>query len=296
MASTPHDPGPDPLQALAAFAQLGTEPAHTDVDKVMRALVEHDGWYVPAALATRLWPRAADARVDLRGDPGAGGELHVFTDREAVMRAQRSTHGSYAGGVPGARLFAALGAPHTALWVNPASPREHQWWVSAGAYDVAHSWAGAVRIERTLAALAPSDPPPVQALRGYPGYQVLHSHETGEPVLVDLPGLAGPAVLAFIAPDRVTGFLDRLGPPREDAKLVTLDGATAFALVRDTSAAAFVLNPGSSQPFALARADIEAVAAPPTETIAPRSPVLAEVLPDRPTWAARPTGEVTRVG
>ncbi|GAA1835950.1 hypothetical protein GCM10009682_62550 [Luedemannella flava] len=296
MASTAQDPGPDPLQALAAFAQLGTEPAHTDVDRVMRSLVEHDGWYVPAALATRLWPRAADSRVDLRGDPGAGGELHVFTDREAVMRAQRSTHGSYAGGVPGARLFASLGAPHTALWVNPSSPREHQWWVSAGAYDVAHSWAGAVRIERTLTALAPSDPPPVQALRGYPGYQVLHSHVTGEPVLVDLPGLGGPAVLAFIAPDRASAFLDRLGPARADAHLVTADGASAFAQVRDTAATAFVLNPGSPQPFTLARSDIEAVAAAPTDAAPPRPAAPDDIVADRPAWATRATGEVTRVG
>lgn len=293
MASTPHDPGPDPLQALAAFAQLSTEPTHTDVDRVMRALVEHDGWYVPAALASRLWPRAADSRVDLRGDQGAGGELHVFTDREAVMRAQRSTHGSYAGGVPGTRLFASLGAPHTALWVNPASPREHQWWVSAGAYDVAHSWAAAVRIERTLAGLAPSDPPPVQALRGYPGYQLLHARSTGEPVLVDLPGLAGPAVLAFIAPDRASAFLDRLGSARDDADLVTIDGATAFAQVRDSRATAFVLNPGAPQPFTLARADIEAVAA---DAGPARPAVPDDVVSERPTWAARATGEVTRVG
>lgn len=292
MASAPHEQGPDPLQALAAFAQLGTEPTHADVDRVMRALVEHDGWYVPATLASRLWPQAADSRVDLSGDPGAGGELHVFTDREAIMRAQRSTHGSYAGGVPGARLFAVLGAPHTALWVNPASPREHQWWVSAGAYDVAHSWAGAVRIERTLAELPATEPPPVLALRGYPGYQVLHSRATGAPVLVDLPGLEGPAILAFIAPDRATDFVERLGPVGDDAHLVTVDGAHAFDAVRQTRAAAVVLNPGSPRPFTLTRSDLDAVTGQAPTPVREPSPVIPDVMP---AWAAHPTGEVSRV-
>src|SRR3954453_11442696 len=51
------------LGALSRFANRAT-PNQADVDAVMRALVEHDHWYVPAPLAARLGAQGAHEQLD----------------------------------------------------------------------------------------------------------------------------------------------------------------------------------------------------------------------------------------
>ncbi|MFC7484092.1 hypothetical protein ACFQX7_34295, partial [Luedemannella flava] len=295
MASTAQDPGPDPLQALAAFAQLGTEPAHTDVDRVMRSSSSTTG-----GMCRQPWP------------PGCGRAPRTVASTCAATRAP----GASCTSSPTARPSCGPSGPPTAATPGACrAPGCSRPWARrtppCGSAVVA-ARAPVVGLRRGVrrgaqlggrgAHRADADRPRAQrpaaragaaGLPGLPG-AALPCHRRA--ALVDLPGLGGPAVLAFIAPDRASAFLDRLGPARADAHLVTADGASAFAQVRDTAATAFVLNPGSPQPFTLARSDIEAVAAAPTDAAPPRPAAPDDIVADRPAWATRATGEVTRVG
>src|SRR5690242_8637647 len=74
-------------QALAAYAQCSPA-AQADIDRVMRALVEHNAWYVPTIHAQRAWGQSSFDEVLDFPEPTPSGMLTVFTDREAALRAE----------------------------------------------------------------------------------------------------------------------------------------------------------------------------------------------------------------
>src|SRR5262245_19403664 len=138
-------------RALVEYAQRAA-PTHADIDRVMRALTEHDDWYVPAAVADEAWPQANGPRLDLFAEAVPTRVLTVFTDPESASLATRYPLGHYIGGVPGVALLGGLDERYTDLVVNPASPREHQWYVSSAGFVIARNWAASVAVEQSLAA------------------------------------------------------------------------------------------------------------------------------------------------
>jgi hypothetical protein len=248
-----------PQRALVEYAQRAA-PTHADIDRVMRALTEHDDWYVPAAVADEVWPQSDGPRLDIFGEAVPTRVLTVFTDPESAMLAARYPLGHYVGGVPGVALLAAMDERFTDLVVNPASPREHQWYVSSAGFAIARNWAGSVGVERALAATRSADPPPIDELRAFSGYQLLFARDEGELATVYLPDVPGPLALGFLAGDRVEEFLTGIGPDgRDAAHLVELDGVAVFELLRDERVAGVVLNAGSERQYVLFRMDIMAI-------------------------------------
>jgi hypothetical protein len=247
-------------RALVDYAQRAT-PTHADIDRVMRALTEHDDWYVPAPLAEEVWPQGAGQRLDIFAEAMPTRVLTVFTDAESAMLAARYPLGHYVGGVPGVALLAALDERFTDLVVNPASPREHQWYVSAAGFAIGRTWAESVDVERALQATRSTEPPPIAALRAFTGFRLLFARDEGELATVYLPDVPGPLALGFLAGDRAEEFLDGIGPDgRDAAHLVELDGVATFELLRDERVAGVVLNAGSERQYVLFRMDIVAIA------------------------------------
>jgi hypothetical protein len=247
------------LRALVDYAQQAT-PTHADIDRVMRALTEHDDWYVPVDLASEIHPDGGE-RLDVFAEAVPTRVLTVFTDRESATLASRYPLGPYVGGVEGDALLGAMDERYTDLVVNPASPREHQWYVSAAGFPIARGWATSVALERALRATRSADPPPIAELRAFTDFRLLFARAEGELTTVYLPDVPGPLALAFLAADRAEEFLAGIGPQaREAAQLVELDGVAMFELLRDELVAGVVLNAGAERQFVLFRMDIVAVA------------------------------------
>jgi hypothetical protein len=248
------------LSALVGYAQQAG-PTHADIDRVMRALTEHDDWFVPVALADEVWPHGDEPLLDLFVEAVPTKVLTVFTDEESAGLAARYPLGQYVGGVPGVALLGALDDRFTDLVVNPASPREHQWYVSSAGFAIANHWAASVGVERALAATRSADPPPIAALRSFTGFRLLFSRDDGGLATVYLPDVPGPLAMGFLAADRAEEFLDGIGSDgRYAAHLVELDGVATFELLRDERVAGVVLNAGAERQYVLFRMDIVAIA------------------------------------
>jgi hypothetical protein len=241
-------------RALIDFAER-TPPTQSDVDQVMRALVSHDDWYVPVLFAERGWGQTRFDRELLFADPEQNQVLNVFTDHESALLADGLAIGVYGGPVPGHRLMAALDARLVSLIVNPASPREHQWYIAAGGFEIAVTWATAISVERALSARG-NGPVPAAELLSH-RYQLLLEQSTHALAQVYLPDIDGAVAVSFTAADRVEEFVASLPmQARPLADITVVDGRQLFDMMRGMGAAGLVINAGSDDQTALTREDI----------------------------------------
>jgi hypothetical protein len=255
-------PGPTPIsaarQALVDFAERSPA-TQADVDQVMRALVSHDDWYVPALFADRAWGHTRFEQELPFADTGPTKVLNVFTDHESAMLADGQPIGVYGGPVPGCRLMAALDASLEALIVNPASPREHQWYIAAGGFEIAVTWATAIAVERALAGRG-NGPVPAAELLGH-RYQLLLEKATQALAQIYLPDIDGAVAVSFTATDRVEEFVASLPmQARPLADIAVVEGWQLFDMMRGIGAAGLVINAGSDDQTALTREDIAEIA------------------------------------
>jgi hypothetical protein len=210
----------------------------------MRALVGHDGWFVPALFAHEALGETVFDRTILLG-PGSNvqpRDLTIFTDPEAVLLAYGQPLGPYVGYLSGRRVFAALDDRYDALHVNPASPQNEQWFVGHEAFQVAKLWADAVALERALEGAAERGFPHA-AMRAYGGFTILVAKADRTPVLAPLADGASHCALAFTAPDRCQAYVAKLPPETQSAvEGATLDGATLFGYLTQMSVAGLVVD------------------------------------------------------
>ncbi len=241
-------------RSLMAFAER-QPPTQADIDQVMRALVSHDDWYVPVLFADRAWGQTSFQQMLLFADAAPSPVLNVFTDHESALLAERQAIGVYGGPVPGVKLMRALDANLTALIVNPASPREHQWYVAAGGFDIAVRWATAIEAEQALARRG-SGPVPTAELLAH-RYLLLVERSNHALAQVYLPDIAGPVVVCFTATDRFAEFMSSLPPPaRPLADVADVAGPQLFEMIRGVGAAGLVINAGSDDQTALTSQDV----------------------------------------
>ena len=262
----PTFPGPTPIsaarRALVDFAERSPA-TQADVDQVMRALVTHDDWYVPVLFADRAWGQTRFDRELLFADVEPTQVLNVFTDPEAAMLADGQAIGVYGGPVSGSRLMASLDVSLDvsldALIVNPASPREHQWYIAAGGFEIAVAWATAIAVERALAGRGNGAAPVIELL-GH-RYQLLLEKATHALAQIYLPDIDGVVAVAFTATDRVEEFVASLPmQARSLADIAVVDGPQLFDMMRGIGAAGLVVNAGSDDQTALTREDIAEIA------------------------------------
>ncbi|HEX6870502.1 MAG TPA: hypothetical protein VF163_05340 [Micromonosporaceae bacterium] len=254
-SSNPGDPSFSLARhALAQFA--GRNPAtQADIDAVMRALVTHTGWFVPTSFAARAWGQSSfDQELFFPGaaDPAV---LSVFTDRESAMLADGQELGAYGGPVDGVRLMRSLDGACTALMVNPASPRQHQWYIATAGFEIAAGWASAVALEQALATRG-AGPVPVAELLHH-RYHLLLEQATQTLAQIRLPEIAGAVAVCFTATDRAEEFVASLpARARPLAELAMVDGPRMFDLMREVGTAGLVINAGSDDQTALTADDL----------------------------------------
>jgi len=240
--------------ALIEFAQQ-QPPTTADVDQVMRALAMHERWLVPVEYARQAWGQSAFDQVIPFADRGPLAMLHVFTDPEAAALGGDEVSGDYGAPVTGVQLLQYLDPGLSALIVNPGSPREHQWYIASGGFDIAAGWATALLVERALANRG-NGPVPVADLLAH-RYQLLIDKEKGGPAQVFLPEIDGLFAVCFTAADRTAEFVASLPPAAQHlADVAPVDGRQLFEAVRSMGAAGLVVNAGSADQTALTEDDL----------------------------------------
>jgi len=245
-------------RALAAYAERSPA-TQADIDRVMRALVEHDDWYVPVLFADSGWGQTNFDQMMLFADGAPSTLLTVFTDQESAVLADGQGIGVYGGPVSGVQLMRALGGSFNAIIVNPASPREHQWYIAAGGFRIAGEWATAIAVERALAERG-SGPVPATELLAH-RYQLLLDKESNALAQISLPDLDGAVSVCFTAADRAEEFFASLPPGlRGLAEVTPVEGPQLFSMMRGVGSAGVVVNAGSDDQTLLTRDDLAELA------------------------------------
>lgn len=242
------------LESFALRAQA-QPPTAADIDQVMRSLAEHDGWFVPVEYGHQAWGQSVFDQTIPIPDRGPLAMLSVFTDAEAAALGEASVSGDYGGPVAGATLLQYLDPGLSSLFVNPGSPREHQWYIEASGFEIAAGWGTAIAVERALANWGNTVMPRSELLNHR--FQLLIERELQAPAQVFLPDIDGVVAVCFTASDRTAEFVASLPPPtRGLADIAPIEGRGLFELVRTMGAAGVVINAGSDDQTALTSEDI----------------------------------------
>ncbi len=240
---------------MIEFAQRGQAATPADVDQVMRSLASHNQWLVPIEYARQTWGQSTFDQTIPFPDRGPLATLNVFTDPEAAALGEASVSGDYGGPVPGVILLQSLDPGLSSLFVNPSSPREHQWYIEAGGFPIASGWATAIAVENALAQWG-NGPVPASDLLAHQ-YHLLIEKDSRAPSQVFLPEIDGVVAVCFTATDRFAEFLASLPMgARTLADTSHVDGPGLFELIRTMGAAGVVINAGSDDQTALTRDDI----------------------------------------
>ncbi|HUQ31537.1 MAG TPA: hypothetical protein VM095_05420 [Pyrinomonadaceae bacterium] len=223
-SATPLETISDPVQMLLAYSQK-----RAVADDVMRSLISHRDWVVPLALfahggeQVRRVEGALILSAEARITPG---ELWVFTDRDAILRAQSAGAmlGSYAAGMAGTELFRSIPPTINTVRVNPGSPLEHTWTFRDGGIEAGKIWADAITLEESFEQWEQARKPDKTAFMNYRAF-LTFDHVSGP--VITLPGHSGmsnPAA-AFTAPDCADTFLSNLSEEQSaQMRRVTVGG------------------------------------------------------------------------
>jgi hypothetical protein len=245
-------------RALAAYAQRSPA-TQADIDHVMRALVEHDDWYVPVLFADRAWAQTNFDQMLLFADAVPSPVLTAFTDHESALRAEGQAIGVFGGPVSGIKVMRSLDGSYNALIVNPASPREHQWYIASGGFQIAGEWAGAIIVERVLAERGGGPLPSADLLDHR--YHLLLEKQAHSVAQIHLPEVDGAVAVCFTATDRAAEFFASLPTAaRGQADIAPADGPQLFDMLRGIGVAGLVINAGSDDQTALSRGDLAELA------------------------------------
>ena len=230
-----------PVATLVAFSKK-----QATSDQVMRALVEHDDWSIPALMLPGE-PKVVENLViyaeefSIREDT-----LLVFTDRAAMdVGAQKVGHkamGLYGRKVKGTALFGQLERPALAkvkeLVVNAGSPQEQSWFIKRDGFVMCGAWADAVKCERNL---LDEQADVFATLREYEGFWVAIAKVDQTMVQASVPN-KGQCVFVFTAPDKYQQFLNGLGERASQVASIVVPGTKLFAFLLTTKVDGFVLN------------------------------------------------------
>jgi hypothetical protein len=217
---------PEPVQMLLAYSQQ-----RANTNDVMRSLTSHRNWLAPLALfapsdeqarrVDNLLVLSTEARI-------TPGELWIFTDSEAALRAQAAGAwlGSYASGMAGTELFRKVPLSTKKVRVNPGLPLEQTWTFQEGGIEAGKIWADAIALEDSFEQWRQSGKPDKTAFINYRAF-LTFDHSSGP--VITLPnnsGMMNPAA-AFTAPDCADMFLSELTEDQsKEMRRVAIDGNT----------------------------------------------------------------------
>jgi hypothetical protein len=137
------------IETLRAFFEK-----QTTAPRLVRALVAHDGWYVPMLWAMTVLRRTSfDDVVGERRGSIAFEALRAFTSRDAVIEAREE--GCYVGPIRGSELFDKLPIMLTTIDVNPGLAAASRWSIEGAGIDVMREIGRARALERAIDTWAP---------------------------------------------------------------------------------------------------------------------------------------------
>jgi hypothetical protein len=216
-----------PVQMLLAYSQN-----RANMNDVVRALISHRNWLAPLTQFAQSGAQSivVDGMLVLSTEAQiTPGELWVFTDSEAALRAQAAGAmlGTYGSGMTGTELFRNISPNIKTVRVNPGSPVEHTWiFQDGGGIEAAKIWADAIALEESFEQWRQDGKPDKTAFINYQAFLTL-DHSSGP--IITLPkqfGMSQPAV-AFTTPDCADMFLSKLSEQqRAEMRQVTVDGNT----------------------------------------------------------------------
>lgn len=208
-------------------------------DAVMRALAEHDDWFIPVALLPDHTKFEQVVALASKGEPPE--RLWLFTDDDRARAANdgRFALGVYGGGLPATQVFELLDARWPGLEINPGSPADETWTIGREGFPLARSWARAVALERAFhgepAELA-------RRLAGYDDFMVLVAEDNS---LIKLPlgSDDDPFGLAFTTPDWREDCLAKMSAEERAAvRSVSVRGKDLFGRLDQLGVRGLILN------------------------------------------------------
>lgn len=225
-----------------------------DVHRLVRALVEHDGWLVPATFLADAFGVEAFEDLTVFGDDTAipEGEVWLFSDGESALRAVAAggSVGPCEGGLSGCDLFASWSPELGTVEFNPGSPAEESLTLQADGTDLLTMWANVVRLERAFAANPKVDDEDLHTeLFAFEDFLVLVDTGTNSPVFYRDRKYQR-AMVVCTAPDNVDDFLDVFAGERGQFRTVTVAAPQLFAIMQQYSMDAVSFNPYANRPGA----------------------------------------------
>ncbi len=209
-------------------------------DEAMRALVEHDGWFVPAWMVPGEHVKF-DQLVMFSTQGPAPARLWLFSDERRAQKASESGYamGLYGGPMPGHKVFTLLDERFDELDVNPGSPPAESWNIARGGYPLAKAWAKAVQIERAFY----GDPHELaKLLAAYEDFMVLAAPDD---TLVKLPFGADDFLygLVFTTPEFRDACVAQLAPDqRARVRSVSMRGKDLFGALPKLGVRGVIVN------------------------------------------------------
>ena len=220
-------------------------------DDTFRALLAHQGWWVPRPLGATL-------PTILVTDQAMTATIWAFSSNEAYQRACAKLTTEAIGSVTVTGFLDELicqDDPRVAcLRIDPESPIAFS--IQTDALAIFRALARAVRVERAIVAQDH------RAVRGYGAYLVPYFGVLGQGHnLITLPSERGQMLAAFTAHDALERFLATgTEENRAAVKVVAVDGEQLFGIVGNVASGVLV-NPAGPHTLGLDQATCQAIAA-----------------------------------
>ena len=243
----------------ATFVEYSRQ--EVDTDAVMRALVEHDGWFAPALLLAQGYGRQELEHLTMFGEETRlpEGEVWLFTEMSTATRAQEqgALLGAYEGGIWGANLFGGWRAEWGVVRINPGSPAEETLVLQPDAAELLTMWAAVARLEAGLVDNpSPGNTELYREMLGFRDYLLLVDGASREPVYYQSAEYER-AMVAFTSPDSMEQFLDGFEDSREQFRVMSVDGPRLFGVLEAFGIDGLCFNPeGPGARYELAAAPL----------------------------------------
>ena len=190
------------LSILNEFAQ-----GRANSPQAIRALIAHDGWFVPVEWAVEVCKLHRFETIVACGEPTTPSDrLCLFTSKEAVHTAEErcatdfGLHlGPYGGPLPGSTVFAQLSHGFTSFEVDPFCIAGPNFSLVAAGIDLARRFTSAVALENSLFDSASNA---IQQILDFDHYIVLVTASGAPVTAIGAAGMKNPA-LVFTAEDAI---------------------------------------------------------------------------------------------
>ncbi|MFO0594332.1 MAG: hypothetical protein U0228_03485 [Myxococcaceae bacterium] len=206
----------------------------------MRALAQHDAYFVPIGLAARFGRTEFDRMVQLSAQGGPPpGEVYVFSDESCLDLVVKTPLGNFVTPVSGVEWLTHLDPRQDVkVKVNPGGPQAHFWYMGKDAVPLAKLWGEAVELEQLM---VKNDQVALAAtLRRFTAFTILALPSGAVATAPGAGNYENPAMI-FTAPDCFQKVL--ASEPLAGLRPVHVTGKELFELLPRAGVDGMVFNP-----------------------------------------------------